>query len=87
MKKTAVALLAGSIFVWQVAHAQAVAPDLSGLWAAKIRFGPDIRGPLILLRDGNAWTADIAAFRVTASDKGGVISFSLPMARGIFAEN
>ncbi len=66
MKKTAVVLLAGSVFALQVAHAQAVAPDLSGLWAAKIRYGPDIRGPLILLRERNAWTADIAGFRIAA---------------------
>jgi CubicO group peptidase (beta-lactamase class C family) len=39
-------------------------PDLSGLWAATLRFGPDIRGPLIIQRTADGWRADIAGFSV-----------------------
>ena len=41
-------------------------PDLSGLWSATLRFGPDIRGPLIIYRTGDGWHADIAGFSVPA---------------------
>src|ERR1041384_1801537 len=41
-------------------------PDLSGLWSATLRFGPDIRGPLIIYRTGDGWRADIAGFSVPA---------------------
>ena len=40
-------------------------PDLTGLWAARVRFGPDIRGPLTLLRGDSGWRADIAGFSVS----------------------
>ncbi|HEY6158640.1 MAG TPA: serine hydrolase [Gemmatimonadales bacterium] len=41
-------------------------PDLQGLWSATLRFGPDIRGPLIIYRtaDGGGWRADIAGFSI-----------------------
>jgi hypothetical protein len=32
--------------------------DLSGLWKATARFGPDARGPLILYKTGDGWLAD-----------------------------
>ncbi len=51
-----------------VASAQDTA--LVGLWQAKKRFGPDLRGELILERDGGRWRASIgsrtAAARVVA---------------------
>jgi CubicO group peptidase (beta-lactamase class C family) len=66
------------------APAQQRAPDLSGLWAAKARFGPDIRGPLILLRDGKASRADIAGFVVSARFRGSAVTFELPDGKGYF---
>jgi CubicO group peptidase (beta-lactamase class C family) len=69
----------------RVAIAQTTAaPDLSGLWAAKVQYGPDIRGPLVILRNGSRWEADIAGFRVTARVNGPVISFALPDDKGNF---
>ncbi|HEY9013581.1 MAG TPA: hypothetical protein VIM84_00785, partial [Gemmatimonadales bacterium] len=64
--------------------AQEKAPDLTGLWAAKVRFGPDVRGPLILLREGKAWRADIAGFSMPARVDSGVVSFELPDSKGSF---
>jgi CubicO group peptidase (beta-lactamase class C family) len=66
------------------AAAQQGAPDLTGLWAAKARFGPDIRGPLTLLRSGSLWHADIAGFSVPARSQGGAVSFELPDGKGQF---
>jgi CubicO group peptidase (beta-lactamase class C family) len=64
--------------------AQDAAPDLTGLWAAKARFGPDIRGPLILLRAGDGWRADLAGFSVAARADGRGVSFELPDGKGSF---
>jgi len=59
-------------------------PDLSGLWTAALRFGPDIRGTLIILRQTDGWRADIAGFRVPAQSDGPTISFELPDNKGSF---
>jgi CubicO group peptidase (beta-lactamase class C family) len=78
---TAAAILA---LVVRSAPAQQAAPDLTGLWAAKARFGPDIRGPLILLRSGSGWRADIAGFSLPARFEGREVAFELPNGRGSF---
>jgi CubicO group peptidase (beta-lactamase class C family) len=64
--------------------AQEAPPDLTGLWAAKVRFGPDIRGPLTLVRTGTAWRADIAGYSVAARGDGRDLSFELPDGKGSF---
>ena len=66
------------------AAAQQAAPELTGLWAAKVRFGSDIRGPLILLRAGDGWRADLAGFSVPARGDGQGVSFELPDGKGSF---
>jgi CubicO group peptidase (beta-lactamase class C family) len=60
------------------------APDLGGLWSAKQRFGPDVRGPLFLLRDNSSWRADIAGFSVPVRAEGSRLSFELPDGKGRF---
>lgn len=62
----------------------AQAPDLSGLWAAKLRFGPDIRGPLMIIAAGDGWRADIAGFSVPVQVQGERIAFALPDGKGSF---
>ena len=57
-------------------------PDLSGLWAATLRFGPDICGPLIIHRTADGWRADIAGFSVPAEPKGQTFAFELPDGKG-----
>ena len=64
--------------------AQTSQPDLSGLWQGSQRFGPDVRGPLLILRSGNDWQADIAGFLVRAQVRGSDISFALPDGKGSF---
>jgi CubicO group peptidase (beta-lactamase class C family) len=72
------------VLVLRTAPAQQGAPDLTGLWAAKVRFGPDVRGPLTLLREGKAWRAHIAGFVVPARLRGRAVSFELPDGKGNF---
>jgi CubicO group peptidase (beta-lactamase class C family) len=59
-------------------------PDLSGLWTAKLRYGPDIEGPLLIYRTNIGWIADIAGFQVPADVRGSTVAFSLPDDRGSF---
>lgn len=59
-------------------------PDLSGLWSAALRFGPDVRGTLFLIRTSAGWRADIAGFTVSANANGQAVAFELPGDRGSF---
>ncbi|HEX7180923.1 MAG TPA: serine hydrolase [Thermoanaerobaculia bacterium] len=67
-----------------VALPAAAAKDLGGLWQAKLRFGPDLRGPLIVRRDAEGWSADFAGRTLRAREEHGVISFELPDGEGSF---
>ena len=63
----------------------AQSPDLSGLWSATLRFGPDIHGPLIIDRTADGWRADIAGFSVLVridSQSKPVLSPPSPEGRG-----
>jgi CubicO group peptidase (beta-lactamase class C family) len=87
MKRIAPAILAvvtAMLLAASKSTAQSTPPDLSGLWEAKVRSGPDIRGTLIILKDGTSWNADIAGFRVPARVAGNAISFELPDGKGGF---
>jgi CubicO group peptidase (beta-lactamase class C family) len=64
--------------------AAAEAPDLSGLWAAKLRFGPDVAGTLFLLQEGAGWRADVAGFSVPVRSAAGRLEFDLPDGKGSF---
>jgi len=64
--------------------AQGNASELAGLWAAKLRFGPDIRGPLTIERAAGGWRAEIAGVSSNARLLGDTISFDLPDGRGAF---
>ena len=59
-------------------------PDLQGLWGATLRFGPDIRGPLLIYRTPQGWRADIAGFSVAARRDGQSFAFELPDGQGSF---
>jgi CubicO group peptidase (beta-lactamase class C family) len=58
----------------------AAAQDLSGLWAATQRFGPDARGTLLVMRTADGWRADIAGYSVASP----TLSFELPDKQGSF---
>jgi CubicO group peptidase (beta-lactamase class C family) len=56
---------------------------LAGLWEAKRRFGPDVRGTLVL-EQAHGWTADVAGRTVPVAADGTLLTFTLPGARGSF---
>ncbi len=82
MKTTSLAV---SLVVALAASAAAQSPpNLEGLWGATLRFGPDVRGTLIVLRGADGWCADIAGFNVPVKNDGQTISFDLPDNSGSF---
>lgn len=60
------------------------ASNLSGLWAAKRRFGPDAGGTLIIERAGAGYVGDVAGQVVPVRTEGTMLSLQLPGDRGAF---
>ena len=60
------------------------AQELTGLWEAKRRFGPDIRGSLRIRASANGWRAEIAGRSTVAKVTGDAIAFELPDGNGEF---
>jgi CubicO group peptidase (beta-lactamase class C family) len=58
--------------------------ELVGLWEAKRRFGPDVRGPLVLQRVEGQWRAEVAGRFASAQVQGDTMSFELAEGRGAF---
>ena len=58
--------------------------DLEGLWVAHARYGPDVRGRLMIFRRGDGLVADIAGFSVPVEKQGKKLSFELPDGKGSF---
>lgn len=71
-----------------VAEPQAQPPDSAfdfvGLWKARRDFGPEARGPLLIVRTGSGYTADMIGFTVPVSLEGDELRFELPDGRGGF---
>ena len=49
-----------------------------GLWEARRRFGPDVRGLLSISRDSGGWRAEVAGVRAPVRVSGDTVSFTLP---------
>lgn len=60
------------------------AKELAGLWEAKRRFGPDVRGTLLIRQTDGRWQTEIAGRTTSAKLAGDVIAFELPDGRGSF---
>lgn len=56
----------------------AAGQELDGLWQAKRRYGPDIRGTLLITQDGDAWQAEIAGRKAPVTVNGDSVAFALP---------
>ena len=52
--------------------------ELEGLWQAKLRFGPDVRGRLVIDRPAGAWRASIAGSTATVRSSSDTLAFHLP---------
>lgn len=67
------------------AHGQMdTTPELTGLWQAKGRFGPDVAGRLVVDRPGGTWRASIAGRTADVRMAEDRVSFGLPDGSGAF---
>jgi CubicO group peptidase (beta-lactamase class C family) len=78
------ALCAGAPAPVSGQSAAAPTSDLSGLWAARKWFGPEIHGQLIVERTSSGLRAEIAGRRLTVAQRGQDVSFDLPADQGGF---
>ncbi len=60
------------------------AHELAGLWEAKKRFGPDIRGTLTIARDGDTWRGDIAGRTAPVEVRDDAVTLELANGEGEF---
>jgi hypothetical protein len=58
------------------------AQDLGGLWQAKLRFGPDIRGTLLVEHRTQGWRAEISGRSTEPTVDKDLVVFALPDERG-----
>jgi CubicO group peptidase (beta-lactamase class C family) len=58
--------------------------ELAGLWEAKRRFGPDIRGTLVVAQTATGWRAEIAGCAAAVQVTGDAVTSELPESRGAF---
>lgn len=81
-------VISAAAFLTQTASVQTnSANQLAGLWEAKKRFGPDIRGALYLRQIGGEWKAEIAGRSATAKISGDAVAFELADGKGKFNGN
>lgn len=85
MRKALVAFVGASLLSPAVPAQPAPQQDLQGLWVAKERYGPDVRGTLMLVPRGTGLVADIAGFTVPVRQQGSRFSFELPDGNGRFS--
>ena len=66
------------------ATAQSSDAGMEGLWTAKKRLGPDVRGTLAITRSGGVHTAEIMGITVPVTLRNGELTFELPNRGGGF---
>ncbi len=78
-------VLSLAVSLSQTATAQAnSAQELVGLWQAKHRFGPDVRGTLLIKQNNGEWQTEIAGRVAQTKTSGDSISFELADGQGKF---
>jgi CubicO group peptidase (beta-lactamase class C family) len=77
-------MIAALLAIFILVTPQVADSGLAGLWAAKRRFGPDARGPLVIERAGTAYRAEMMSWTVPVAVDRGELSFSLPNGQGSF---
>jgi CubicO group peptidase (beta-lactamase class C family) len=68
----------GALLFTGCAPAHSSADDLTGLWYAKRRFGPDVQGRLVVERADGAWRATLAGRTAPVRVRGDSVRFELP---------
>ena len=58
--------------------------ELAGLWTARLRYGPDARGTLVVREEGGAYVADFVGYRLPLRAMGKELVFDVPDAQGTF---
>ncbi|HYC94054.1 MAG TPA: serine hydrolase [Thermoanaerobaculia bacterium] len=61
-----------------------LAASPAGLWKSKKFFGPEVRGPVVIQKSGETYTADLAGAVVPVRVERGAVSFALPNGKGSF---
>ena len=84
-KRTAWCLTVSVVLAAARGMAQAPSEDVTGLWYAKLRLGPDVRGRLVLDRVNGAWRASLAGRSATVRVQGDSVMFELPGNAGAFS--
>lgn len=85
MNRTLLTLLLCLLISPAVATDSAPSADkLVGLWKARLWLGPVARGPLIIEKSGNAYTADMMGETLSTRFEGDELVFDLPNAQGTF---
>lgn len=81
-------VLVGAVALLAAAADEATSPSpsthLEGLWVAKRRFGPDVRGSLLVRRVAGSYVAEIAGRVVPIRSQPPEVSFDLADDRGAF---
>ena len=78
-------VLSAAVSQTQTVTAQAdSAQELAGLWQAKLRFGPDVRGTLLVKQSNGEWQAEIAGRTASVKLAGEKLAFELPDGKGAF---
>ena len=72
------------VFLTLIYIGTASAADLTGLWMAKGRFGPDARGVLVIQKEGADYRADMLGRSVPVRIDAGELVFELPDRLGRF---
>lgn len=84
----AVVIVGGLVYGTSSTHTQTIEPhsarELAGLWEAKSRFGPDVRGSLLIRQSDSGWWAEIAGRTASAKIANDRITFELTDGKGSF---
>lgn len=84
MNRTVIFLARAALLMTSASARPATTDSLDGLWVAKERYGPDIRGTLMLRSRDGVLVAEIAGFTVPVRQQGNSFAFELPDGKGSF---
>jgi CubicO group peptidase (beta-lactamase class C family) len=72
-----------AVFDLAAADKAGSADELAGLWKAQHHYGPKERGPIVIQRTGNRWSAEFMGSSHAVLEKDRVLTFELPGGKGV----